>query len=111
MRRWLALFGILALAAIAAVAVAPRFWTRHYTQRFECVRPGMTQEQVERIMQGDYRPSILVSDMDLKPGEVLCWEWHPLKGDRPSLSPWIELRVYFDADNRVTRKTVDGEKR
>lgn len=112
MRRWLGLFAVLAIAAIAVVVVTNSRRPEPLDARHARVRPGMTEDRVTSIMAGrgpNFRPAVLYGHDGIQAGDAHYFEWR-MQDD--SVRPWHDVgrRVYFDADGLVTRTTV-GEGR
>jgi SmpA/OmlA family protein len=101
MKRWLTLFAVLALAAAATLAIVR--WRQPGTLegRFDCVRAGMTRDQVERVMKLDLGTPLAVDD-DTEPGERDYYAWPEVGGS----GKYREFRFFFDKDGRVTRKGI-----
>jgi hypothetical protein len=107
MKRWLGLFAVLAVAAFMAIAFSSRRH-EHYGERVHRVQTGMEFEDMMEVMEGfRCKPEGVQRGIDgLLQGETGYVEWGI---QWPDHDP-VPIRIYVDADNRVTRKTMGGER-
>jgi hypothetical protein len=90
MRRWLAIFGVLVLAAVVAVPVARRWRADQCDAIFEKVQPGMTVQQVNAVLG---RPG---DEQDIGGTWIVRWRWKDSMGDD------IAVIVLLDGSRQVS---------
>jgi hypothetical protein len=111
MKRWTILVVILCLAAGLA-AIASRELQRRregYDERVLRVRTGMTFEEAFAVMEGfhiDAEDAPFDTD-GLLSNELGYVKWGGVRP--PDKRESIEIRIYFDKRNCVTRRTMGGQ--
>jgi hypothetical protein len=100
--RWLGLLGVLVLAAFVAFVVATRLRPTELEQRHALIRPGMTVEEVAKIMGTEVSPNTFI--------EPSGFTWQ-IRGEKRFLARDPEVEIQFDAARRVVRTSVNGEQR
>jgi hypothetical protein len=93
MKRWLAIFGILVIAAVIAVSVARRIQPEMCDAIFERIQLGMTLEEVDAAL--GRRGQQMMSGFGL-----FEWQWKDPAGDD------IQVIVSLNQDGKVRRRMV-----
>jgi hypothetical protein len=106
---WLSLFGILAVATVVGMLVIARWRDTTGTvleRQFTSIRPGMTKDQVERIMDPDGSADIGDDGTSFGELDYFAWQEVHLRGACGPMDVEREFRVYFNHSGCATRKLI-----